>query len=127
VKQLLDCWRFTIEQVPALLQVVVRTLLPLVQQLQGCARLLMRPAVAEACSAPAASVQADSSSRSSSCRHELQCALFGAQLAASLVLSAIDTQQESQSDAGVAAEVLRLHTDPAVVEMQLQLLTAWAH
>jgi hypothetical protein len=107
------------------MQVVVRTLLPLVQQLQGCNTLIVRPAAA-ARSAPAASVQAgsSSSSSSSSSEHQLQRVLFGVQLAASTLLTAIDKQQ--QVDAGVAAEVLRLQNDPAVVEMQLQLLTAFA-
>jgi hypothetical protein len=45
------------------------------------------------------------------------------QHAASLLLVAIEGH--TQLDAGVAAEVLRLQNDPAVVEMQLQLLTAW--
>jgi hypothetical protein len=129
VQHLLDCWRFAIEQVPALLQVVVRTLLPLVQQLQGCSSLLLPPAVAAACNAPAANVQADSrssSSSSSSCRHDLQRVLVETQLAVSWLLSAIDTQQELKPDAGGAAEVLRLHSEPAVAEMQLQVLTALA-
>jgi hypothetical protein len=120
VQQLLCSWHELVERVPAFLPVVVRTLLPLVQQLQGCGSLLMRPAAAR--SAPTASVQAGSSS-SSSPKHQLHCVLFGMQQAASMLLTAIDGPK--QVDAGVAAEVLRLQTDPAVAEMQLQLLTAW--
>jgi hypothetical protein len=129
VQKLLGCWHTMLARGPGLMQVVVRTLLPLVQQLQGCNTLIVRPAAA-ARSAPAASVQAGSSSSSSrsssssSSEHQLQRVLFGMQLAASTLLTAIDKQQ--QVDAGVAAEVLRLQNDPAVVEMQLQLLTAFA-
>jgi hypothetical protein len=126
VQPLLCCWHDMVQQVPVLLPVVVQTLLPLVQQLQGCGILLMQPAAAAAAaarSAPTASVQAGSSS--SSCVHELQCRVFGTQHAASTLLTAIDGQQHWQSDVGVAAEVLRLQNDPAVAEMQLQLLTAW--
>jgi hypothetical protein len=122
VGPLLCCWAEMIECKPALLQVVVRTLLPLVQQLQGCGSLLMRPAAAAA----AASVQGGSSSGSSSSssyEHKLQYQLFVAQQAASRLLTVI--YQHKQVDAGVAAELLRLHNDPAVAEMQLQLLTAW--
>jgi hypothetical protein len=120
VQQLLCCWVEMVELAPALLPVVMRTLLALVQQLQGCGSLLMLPAAAAAAahSAPAAGVQAGSSS--SSCEHRLQCALFGVQRAASMLLSIIGGQ-----DAGVAAEVVRLQSDPAVAEMQLQQLTAW--
>jgi hypothetical protein len=96
VQQLLCCWVEMVELAPALLPVVVHTLLPLVQQLQGSGGLLMQPAAAAAHSAPAASVQAGSSSRS--CEHRLQCALFGVQRAASMLLSIIGGQ-----DAGVAA------------------------
>jgi hypothetical protein len=45
------------------------------------------------------------------------------QLAASMLLNAI--RRQTQVDAGVADEVLRLQNDPTVAEMQLQLLTAW--
>jgi hypothetical protein len=41
-----------------------------------------------------------------------------------MLLPVIDGQK--QVDAGVAVEVLRLQNDPALAEMQLQLLTAWA-
>jgi hypothetical protein len=124
VGPLLCCWAEIVDCKPALLQVVVRTLRPLVQQLQGCGSLLMWPAAAAA----AASVQDGSSSSSSSSsssgyEHNLQYHLFAAQQAASRLLAVICSQK--QVDAGVAAELLRLHNDPAVVEMQLQLLTAW--
>jgi hypothetical protein len=119
VRQLLGCWNKMVKRGLELLQVVVRALLPLVQQLQGCGSLLMQPAAA-ARSGPPASVQAGSSS-SSSCEQQLQRALFGTQHAASLVLNSI--HEQGQLDAGVAAEVLRLQNDPAVAEMQL--LTAW--
>jgi hypothetical protein len=125
VRHLLGCWHELVEQVPAFMQVVVRTLLPLVQQLQGCRSLLLRPAAAAAAaavhSAPAVSAQAGSSSSSST--YGLQAMLFAMQHAASMLMVAIDGQQ--QLNAGVAADVLRLQNDPAVVEMQLQLLTAW--
>jgi hypothetical protein len=88
VGPLLCCWAEMIECKPALLQVVVRTLLPLVQQLQGCGSLLMRPAAAAA----AASVQGGSSSGSSSSssyEHKLQYQLFVAQQAASRLLTVI--------------------------------------
>jgi hypothetical protein len=126
VQPLLGCWHTKVQQVPTLLPVVVRTLRPLVQQLQGCGTMLMQPAAAAAAarSAPTASVQAGSSSSSSSGVHKLQCALVGTQQAASMLLNTIDQQQ--QLEAGVAAEVLELQNDPAVVAMQLQLLTAWA-
>jgi hypothetical protein len=126
VQQLLVCWREMIKQGPEFLQVVVRMLLPLIQQLQGCGNLLTRAAAAAAShSAPTASVQTRSSSSSSrgSCEHELQCVLFGTQQAALLLLNSTDVR--AQSDAGLAAEVLKLQDDPAVAEMQLQLLTAW--
>jgi hypothetical protein len=125
VEQLLWCWHVLVERVPAFLQVVACTLLPLVQQLQGCGSLLMRPAAATARTSPAASVQAgsSSSSSSSSCEQELQIVLIGVQQAVSMLLIEIDAHK--QLDAGVAADVLRLQIDPAVVEMQLQLLTAW--
>jgi hypothetical protein len=100
---------------------VVRTLLPLVQQLKDSASLLMQPAAAAAGSAPAVSVQVGSSS--SSCERQLLRALFATQKAASNVLDAV--HRHKQLDAGVAAEVLRLQNDPAVTKMQLQLLTAW--
>jgi hypothetical protein len=125
VQQLLCCWHELIEQVPAFLQVVVRTLLPLMPQLRGCVSLLMQPVAAAAAAArgtPAASVQAGSSS-SRSWEQKLQGALFGIHQAASMVLIAVDGL--SQLDAGVAAEVFRLQNDPAVAEIQLQLLTAW--
>jgi hypothetical protein len=121
VQQLLNCWHELVGRVPELLPVVVRTLLPLVQQLQGCGSLLMRPAAA-ASSAPAGNLQFGSSS--SSCADDLQSALFGVHSAASLLLKAIDGQK--QLDAGVAAEALGLQMDPAVAELQLQLLIAWA-
>jgi hypothetical protein len=125
-QHLLHCWNVMVEERgPALLQTLVCTLLPLVQQLQGCGSLLMQPAAAAAAaarSAPTASVQAGSSS--SSCEHQLLCALFGIQKAASTVLSVISGLEKL--DAGAAAEVLRLQTDPTVAEMQLQLLVVWA-
>jgi hypothetical protein len=115
-------WKGLLERGPALLQTVVCTLLPLVQQLQGCGSLLMRPAAAAAArSASTASVQAGSSS--SSCEHKLQRVLFCTQQAVSALLFTIAAH--NQLDAGAAAEVLRLQTYPAVAEMQLQLLTAW--
>jgi hypothetical protein len=120
-RKLLCCWHELVGQMPAFMQVVVRTLLPLVQQLQGCGSLLMRPAAAAPCSAPTATVEAGSSS---SCEHWLQCALFGVQQAASMLLLAID--QQDQLNGGGAADVLRLQNDAAVAEMQLQLLTTWA-
>jgi hypothetical protein len=129
-QQLLYCWHEMLLRGPVLLQVVVRTLLPLVQQLQGCGSLLVQPAAAAARGAPTTSVQAgsssSSSSSSSSCEllRTLQCVLFRTQQAASALLNVIDGHQ--QLDARVAAEVLRLQIDPAVAEMQLQLLTAWA-
>jgi hypothetical protein len=46
---LLFCWQKNVARVPAILQVSVRTLPPLVQQLQGCVSLLMRPAAAAQC------------------------------------------------------------------------------
>jgi hypothetical protein len=123
-RKLLCCWHELVGQMPAFMRVVVRTLLPLVQQLQGCGSLLVRPAAAAASrSAPAATVETGSSS-SSSCEHELHCALFSVQQAASMLLLAID--QQDQLDGGVAADVLRLQNDAAVAEMQLQLLTTWA-
>jgi hypothetical protein len=126
VQRLLSCWHTMVQRGPMLLDVVARTLLSLVQQLQGCGSLLMLPAAAAAArSAPLALVQAAASSSSSSSEHQLQCALFGTQHAASTLLYAMDVQQMEQLDAGVAAEVLRLQNDPAVVEMQLQLLIAW--
>jgi hypothetical protein len=121
VIQLLCCWHDVVEQVPAFLQVVVRTLLPLVQQLQGCSSLLVRPVAAAAASTP--SVQAGSSSSSSSCEHQLSRVLFGMQQAASMLLNSIGGHD--QVDAGVSAQVLRLQSDPAVAEMQLQLLSTW--
>jgi hypothetical protein len=126
IRHLLGCWHELVEQVPAFMQVVVRTLLPLVQQLQGCNSLLMRPAAAAAAvhNAPAVSAQAgSSSSSSSSSTYGLQATLFAMQHAASMLMVAIDGRE--QLNAGVAADVLRLQNDPAVVEMQLQLLTAW--
>jgi hypothetical protein len=42
VRQLLNCWPKTVDRVPSVLPVVVRTLLPLVQQLQGCGSLLLQ-------------------------------------------------------------------------------------
>jgi hypothetical protein len=120
VRPLLCCWNEMVHRVPALLQVVVRTLLPLVQQLQSCGSLLMRPAAATH-SAAAAGVHTGSSS---DCQHPvLQCALFDVQQAASALLTAIDLL--NPLDAQVATEVLRLQNDPAVAELQLQLLTAW--
>jgi hypothetical protein len=91
VDVLLGCWREMVECVPSLPPVVVRTLLPLVQQLQGCGSLLMQPAAAAAAqSAPTPGVQAGSSSSSSSiCAHELPCVLFGVQHSASTLLNAI--------------------------------------
>jgi hypothetical protein len=124
-QKLLYCWHAMVQRVPALLQVVAPTLLPLVQQLQGCSSLLTGSAASRA---PAASVQTGSSSSSSSSSSERQLpwALFDMQKAASMLLTAIAAAtRRQQLDAGVAAEVLRLQNDPAVVEMQLQLLTAW--
>jgi hypothetical protein len=128
VWQLLRCWNETVDQEPAVLQVVARTLLPLVQQLPACNSLLMPPAAAAAAapaarqSAPSASVRA--SSCSGSWEHQLLCALYGIQEVASSLINAMHTQ--NQLNGGFAAEVLRLQKDPAVAEMQLQLLTAWA-
>jgi hypothetical protein len=115
VHQLLCCWHVMLGQGSALLRVVVRTLLPLVQQLQGCGSLLMTPAAAR--SAPAAGVQAGGSSVL-----QMQNLLFVMQQSASVLVNALDAYKPL--DAGVAAEVLRLQNDPAVAEMQLQLLTA---
>jgi hypothetical protein len=130
VEQLLLCWHEMVRQGPATLMqakiTVVRTLLPLVQQLQGCGSLLMQTAAAAAaCSAPTVDVQpgSSSSSSSSSNQQQLERALFRVQVAASSVLYAIDGQR--QMDIVVAAEVPSLQSDPAVAEMQLQLLTAW--
>jgi hypothetical protein len=114
--KLLCCWNRLAEWGPAFLQTVLCTLLPLVQQLQGCGSLLMQPAAA-ARNAPTASVQASSSSSSSSCEHQLLCALFCLHQEASTLLIVIDGHR--QLVAGVAAALLRLHNDPAVVEMQL--------
>jgi hypothetical protein len=121
-QNLLCCWHELVEQVPMLLQVVVPTLLPLVQQVQGCSSLLMRAAAAAAAhSAPTAGVQAGSCSSSRSC-NQLRRAMFGMQQAASTLVAWISGLEQ---DAGFAAQVLRLQNDPAVAEMQLQLLTAW--
>jgi hypothetical protein len=102
VQELLCCWRQTFERVPAFLQVVVRMLLPLVQRLQGCGSLLVRPAAAVAGSASVSSVQAGSSSSNSSnsssssnsrhsCEHQLQLELFRTQHAVSRLLRSINT------------------------------------
>jgi hypothetical protein len=126
VWQLLRCWNETFDQVPAVLQVVARTLLPLVQQLPACNSLLVLPAAAAAAAAaawnPSVSVQA--SSRSGSWEHQLLCALYGIQEVAASLINAMHSQ--NQLNGGFAAEVLRLQKDPAVAELQLQLLTAWA-
>jgi DNA primase len=49
--------------------------------------------------------------------------LIGVQHVASMLLTSIEGH--TVLDAGVATGVIRLQNDPAVVEMQLQLLTAW--
>jgi hypothetical protein len=125
IYQLLCCWHELLQRVPVFMHAAARTLLSLVQQLQGCGSLLGRPAAAAAHSAPTASVQASSisSSSSSSWEHQLQCTLVLTQGAAAALLSVMDEQQ--QFGAGVPAEVLMLQNDPAVALMQLQLLTAW--
>jgi hypothetical protein len=133
VRQLLVSWREMVKLSPEFLPMVVRTLLPLIQQLQGCSSLLMQPAAAAEAAAHSVSIagvqvgssrSSSSSSSSSSGQHQLWCALFAAQHAATVVLSMMDAH--SQLDPEVAAEVLRLQIDPAVAELQLQQLTAWA-
>jgi hypothetical protein len=115
VLDLLRLWQSHIATTSALVPAVVRTLLPLVQQLQSCGPQLMEVAAAAAAG----------SAYQQNCSRILQTTVVEVQQAAAVVLCAIDPLDkeitgELPLEVGVAQQVQDCLDDPAVVQLLLQ-------
>jgi hypothetical protein len=121
IQRLLYMWHQSVEQVPAAVPAVVRTVLPLSQQLHRCSAQLVK-AAADA----AVRTGTGAGARAGSCSAEklLQSVMFDVHRALGLLVYVLTTSQHI-TDAGVAAEALRLQHEPSVAKTQLQVLAAW--
>jgi hypothetical protein len=119
VLHLLQLWLQNITATPSLVLAVVRTLLPLVQQLQSCG-----PQLIEAAAAAAAG-----SAYQQNCACMLQTTFLEVQQTVAVMLFTLDPMDNDivsqlQLEGDVAQQVQGLLNEPAVVELLLQNLTA---